>query len=267
MIGWISIHRKIKDHWVWEDDTFSRGQAWVDLLLMASHKDSKFVLGNELIEIERGSFVTSELKLASSWGWSRTKVRGFLKLLESDGMIVRKTDTKKTTLTIVNYNDYQILETTKEQQKNNKKTTREQRENTINNDNNINNDNKGTTRGEFDLIISEWNKLNLNEVIAINQGTNRHKMLLARLKEYSFDEIVQAIRNINKSPFLKGQNKNNWVITFDWLIRPNNFIKVLEGNYEDKGASDGGHTNNFNKAQGEDGEERDLAKRAGVISL
>ena len=24
-----------------------------------------------------------------------------------------------------------------------------------------------------------------------------------------------------------------WVITFDWFIKPNNFIKVLEGNYDD----------------------------------
>ena len=33
---------------------------------------------------------------------------------------------------------------------------------------------------------------------------------------------------------IKGQNNRNWTITFDWLIKPNNFIKVLEGNYDDK---------------------------------
>ena len=55
----------------------------------------------------------------------------------------------------------------------------------------------------------------------------------ARIKEYGEDSIINAIKNINNSSFLKGQNKNNWVITFDWLIKTNNFIKVLEGNYDD----------------------------------
>lgn len=82
-------------------------------------------------------------------------------------------------------------------------------------------------------IIDEWNSLGLNKVISINQGTNRSKSLNARIKEYGEESIINAIKNINNSSFLKGQNKNNWVITFDWLIKPNNFIKVLEGNYDD----------------------------------
>lgn len=83
------------------------------------------------------------------------------------------------------------------------------------------------------IIIDEWNSLGLNKVISINPGTNRSKSLNARIKEYGEDSIINAIKNINNSSFLKGQNKNNWVITFDWLIKPNNFIKVLEGNYDD----------------------------------
>ena len=43
----------------------------------------------------------------------------------------------------------------------------------------------------------------------------------------------QAIESIKESPFLQGQNKRGWIITFDWFIKPNNFIKVLEGNYID----------------------------------
>ncbi len=31
---------------------------------------------------------------------------------------------------------------------------------------------------------------------------------------------------------MKGKNKNGWVITFDWFVLPNNFPKVLEGNYD-----------------------------------
>lgn len=81
-------------------------------------------------------------------------------------------------------------------------------------------------------IIDTWNSLNLNKVIKI-QG-NRLKMLNTRLKEYGQDKVIQAINNIKSSSFLKGQNSRNWVITFDWFVKPNNFIKVLEGNYTDK---------------------------------
>ena len=51
--------------------------------------------------------------------------------------------------------------------------------------------------------------------------------------------MINAIGNIEKSSFLKGQNDRGWVITFDWFVKPNNFIKVLEGNYDDNNGSSG----------------------------
>ena len=126
---------------MWEDKPFSRGQAWVDLLMMANHTDKKILLGNELVEVKAGSFITSELKLADKWGWSKTKVRSFMALLENDKMIVQKKDRKKTTITIENYNDFQVLETEKKPQKDHKKTTKKPQKNTNNNVNNDNNKN------------------------------------------------------------------------------------------------------------------------------
>lgn len=83
-------------------------------------------------------------------------------------------------------------------------------------------------------VMEEWNKLNLQKVIAINSGTKRQKLLNARLKEYGLEKVLEAIRIIDKSSFLKGQNKDGWIITFDWFLKPSNFIKVLEGNYTNK---------------------------------
>jgi hypothetical protein len=84
-------------------------------------------------------------------------------------------------------------------------------------------------------VIEEWNKLNLQKVISVNAGTTRNTLLNARLKEYGLEKVLEAIRSIDKSSFLKGQNKNGWVVTFDWFLKPSNFTKVLEGNYLDKG--------------------------------
>lgn len=83
-------------------------------------------------------------------------------------------------------------------------------------------------------IVEKWNSLNIQKIVCVKEGTNRYKLLNARIKEYGIDNVLKAIDNINYSSFLRGQSKSNWIITFDWLIRPNNFIKVLEGNYSDK---------------------------------
>lgn len=120
--GYIALYRDIKDHWIWDDKPFNRTLAWIDLLMSANHNGNKILIGNELIDIKRGEFITSQEKLQTRWGWSNTKVREFLLLLENDKMIVKKTDNKKTAIEIVNYDKYQILETAKEPQKHYEKT-------------------------------------------------------------------------------------------------------------------------------------------------
>ena len=151
-LGWVSIHRKIQDHWLWEDKPFSKGVAWVDLLMLANHTEGKVVLGNSIIEVKAGTVVTSKKKLAERWGWSNTKVNNFLELLEKDDMVTTKSTTKHTIVTIENYSDYQdnANEKTyqkhnenisKAHQKHNKSITETYQKHTINNENNENNDN------------------------------------------------------------------------------------------------------------------------------
>ena len=87
---------------------------------------------------------------------------------------------------------------------------------------------------DIDKVVESWNELSakgLNKVTKINPTTNRGKMLKARLKEYSLDDVLKAIDNVKQSDFLLGNNNRGWMITFDWFVKPNNFVKVLEGNY------------------------------------
>ena len=143
--GWISLSRKIQESWVWEDKPFTKGQAWIDLLLSVNHEEKKFLLGNEIVICERGSMITSVRKLSERWEWSNTKTVNFLNLLENDGMIEQKKDTKKTVLTIVKYSDYQTSTSTKKTLKRHESDTLTTRERTNNNDNNVNNDNKSNS--------------------------------------------------------------------------------------------------------------------------
>lgn len=110
MAGWQKIYRDIQEHWLWEDKPFSRGQAWIDLILLVNHEDNKALIDGELIEVKRGSKITSLRKLAEQWGWSTTKVKKFLEQLEKDNMIAFESDNKKTLVTIENYDVYQSKE-------------------------------------------------------------------------------------------------------------------------------------------------------------
>ena len=105
--GWIKIHRAVKSHWLYEVKPFDKYHAWEDLLLSASHKQTKFLHGNKLTEIQPGQFITSLRKLSEKWGWGKSTVDRFLTLLESDGMIKIFGDTTRTLITVENWSFYQ----------------------------------------------------------------------------------------------------------------------------------------------------------------
>lgn len=88
----------------------------------------------------------------------------------------------------------------------------------------------------FVPLIQKWNELpdTISKISTMKKDTQRFKMLSQRINEYGSDKILEAIDKIKQSPFLLGQNNSGWTITFEWFVRPNNFIKVLEGNYIDK---------------------------------
>ena len=91
----------------------------------------------------------------------------------------------------------------------------------------------------FKTILEEWNKLSepIPKLKKINSNTKRYTMLKARVAEYGEDEVLKAIKNINDSDFLQGK-ATDFVINFDWFIKPNNFLKVYENNYANKTKKD-----------------------------
>lgn len=68
---------------------------------------------------------------------------------------------------------------------------------------------------------------------------SRRKAIKARLNTYSLEDFQTVFENAESSSFLKGSNDRNWTATFDWLIKDTNMVKVLEGNYADKGKTYG----------------------------
>lgn len=133
--GWISLSRQIQEHWIWNDsEPFDMRSAWIDLLLMANHEDVKKAFNGRIVICKRGTIFRSILSLSKRWKWDRKKVSKFLDILESDGMVTTKRTTEGTTITIVNYNKFQVCGTTK---RTTDGTTIGQPLDTNNNDNNV----------------------------------------------------------------------------------------------------------------------------------
>lgn len=95
---------------------------------------------------------------------------------------------------------------------------------------------KDTIRqADVQRIIDEWNTLEEFGINPVKRMTSkREQAVKARIRQNHMDDILEAIENIRHSSFLQGQNKEGWMITFDWFLKPGNFAKVFEGNYLDK---------------------------------
>ena len=62
----------------------------------------------------------------------------------------------------------------------------------------------------------------------------RRSVIEARARENGKEALKTVADKSASSDFLNGKNDRGWLATFDWLMRPNNFVKVLEGNFDNK---------------------------------
>lgn len=258
--GWISIHRKIQDNIIWNDKPFSRGQAWIDLIMLANHEDKKIIFNGSTVEIKRGEKITSLRKLSERWGWSRGKTKKFLNLLKDENMIVFKTDHQKTMYKIVNYNVYQNEDLDKratekplnDQQKATEKPLNDTNNN-VNNINNVNNNNNTTgvvpTQSEIDLDNPK-----LAELIKLYQDCGfglispySAKVLSDYMEMYSFQWVKEAIQiaeqnNIRTLVYINGILKKKKAGT----DKPRNNFKKKETYYRPKQEEKTKETRNIN---------------------
>lgn len=89
-----------------------------------------------------------------------------------------------------------------------------------------------------DKLLAFWNQHAHPKLARVRSMTsNRKTALRARLKEHQPEELEEAIRRLSASSFCLGGGSQGWVADLDWLLRPGTVAKVLEGKYDDRGAS------------------------------
>ena len=70
---------------------------------------------------------------------------------------------------------------------------------------------------------------------------NREMAVKARFQEYGQEGILKVISKVAVSKFL---NSGTFHVTFDWVFRPNNFAKIIDGNYDNDKSSKTNNTSN-----------------------
>jgi hypothetical protein len=62
----------------------------------------------------------------------------------------------------------------------------------------------------------------------------RKKHINGRFKEFDYITIIDVFKKAGKSDFLNGKNDRCWKADFDWIFNPTNFLKIMEGKYDNK---------------------------------
>ena len=162
MQGWITIHRKIEENELWLSEPFTKGQAWVDLIMLANHTPKTIWKRGIKVVILRGEVGWSEDKLSKRWKWSRGKTRRYLFFLKTVQQIEHENNHTLSRIYIINYDKYQQSSTTD--------STTDSTNN--NNGNNVNNKLSDSSESpHLKAEINMWNKHQEEEIVTIDADT------------------------------------------------------------------------------------------------
>lgn len=248
--GYIKAYRSLLDSWLWGDRPYSYGQAFEYILFSACYKPCKLLIDKKVTEVDRGEFYTSIRKLSEQFGWSREKTRRFLELLVNDEKITYQTSHRNTLVKVLNYNKYQdeafekkpLIEPLKSHSKatekpltnhstatdkpltDTKEESKESKESKIYN----------SPNGELLKILELFNEICIS-LPRVQKLTNSRERTL---RNSQIRDWEQFFLRVEASDFLSGRVKN-WKASFDWIIKPSNAVKILEGNYDNQHAVSG----------------------------
>lgn len=194
MQGYIKLYRKTMDSAIWDDPYYLK--LWLYCLMKATHKEHTQLVGNQLITLQPGEFVTGRMVLSdelnkgmkpsnkqSEISWWR-----YLNNLAKWEMLNIKKTNKYSVVSIVKWDEYQESE----QQVNNKCTSNEQQMNTNKNVKNGKNDKKKDSRQKFKFEPSDMELAELLFSYIKDNGDGINKVKNASMDKWAND--IRLIR-------------------------------------------------------------------------
>lgn len=232
--GWFPLW---SDKWLWGSTRLELSPAersvWVDLMALAN-KDDGHIRANE----------TTAYPAEQLAGMFRVPTQVLKSTIEKCLKYNKLIQLENGTLYIKNWDEYSLtnrykrLISSKEEMASSNvepKTKNKTETKTENKTENKTQSGGDCTEQKSNEIISLWNgfaaRHGLPAITGIAKGSKREGSLRARSADKGFD-FRRLLEKIEEQPFLLGENSNGWHITFDWILLPSNYQKIMEGNYK-----------------------------------
>ena len=247
--GYITLPLAVLDGWVGQNAQYLKW--WTQLRREASWTDKTVWYNHQQVYLQARQVIVTVNSLVKQWQVSKPTVIHFLQRLEHEKLIERQTDSRKTIITItpLGWADSEVkpevTPAVKVDHQSYHQTYRQPLPPIINNKEiNIIASGGARTREEevanndFDEIISFFNQQMKGKGIQpVAIITSERRQAFERLMSQTGvnkECVKQAIKNASESDFLNGKGPKGWVASFDWMMIPQNFQKVLENNYRNK---------------------------------
>ena len=247
--GYITLPLTVLDGWVGQNAQYLKW--WTQLRREASWTGKTVWYNRQQVYLQARQVIVTVNSLVKQWQASKPTVIHFLQRLESEKLIERQTDSRKTIITItpLGWADSEVKQevtlAVKVDHDVDRQTYHQPLPPNINNKEiNIIASGGARTREEevanhdFDEIISFFNQQmkgkGIQQVAIITSERRQAFERLMSQTGVNKDTLKQAIKNAAESDFLNGKGPKGWVASFDWMMVPQNFQKVLENNYRNK---------------------------------
>lgn len=209
--GWISLHRELLQKSIWIESTAEQKVILITLMLMVNHAPNKWEWKGKEYVLQAGQVITSldSIVQKTGKGISVQNVRTALKRFEKLGFLTNESTKQNRLITIVNYKEYQGVDTTPNKAPNSQLTINQQSannqlttNNNVNNDNNDNNVNKDILSNKSDKVNHQENFNRLWELYPKGRKQGKDKAFTSykkAIKEGVTDEVIEkAIQNYKK---------------------------------------------------------------------
>ena len=247
--GYITLPLAVLDGWVGQNAKYLKW--WTQLRREASWTGKTVWHNRQQVYLQARQVIVTVNSLVKQWQVSKPTVIHFLQRLESEKLIERQTDSRKTIITItpLGWADSEVKQEVTPVVKVDHDVDHQSYHQPLppiinNKEKNIIASGGARTREEevankdFDEIISFFNQQmkgkGIQQVAIITSERRQAFERLMSQTGVNKDSVKQAIKNAAESDFLNGKGPKGWVASFDWMMMPQNFQKVLENNYRNK---------------------------------
>lgn len=262
--GYITLPLAVLDGWVGQNAQYLKW--WTQLRREASWTGKTVWHNRQQVYLQARQVIVTVNSLVKQWQVSKPTVIHFLQRLESEKLIERQTDSRKTIITItpLGWADSEVKQEVAPVVKvdhdvDHQTYHRPLPPNINNKEINIIASGGARTREEevanrcemeevrclkdndkdsFDEIVAYFNEQmkgkGIQQVAIITSERRQAFERLMSQTGVNKDTLKQAIKNAAESDFLNGKGPKGWVASFDWMMMPQNFQKVLENNYRNK---------------------------------